>query len=65
MPAPAPAEPAATAAAEPVIWTVDKANSTLGFASRWSDGPVNGRFDHWDARIRFHPDALEASARCR
>ncbi|MBU3077795.1 YceI family protein [Sphingomonas quercus] len=58
--APPPAAVAGPAA--PVKWTVNRARSSLGFASHWSGGPIDGRFDRWDATISFHPDALAGSS---
>jgi len=59
--------PSATTAPEtskPVTssnWTVDK-GGRLRFATSWSGQPVTGEFRRWTARIRFSPDALDASA---
>lgn len=71
-PAPAPAsspptQPAteqgapAPVAAEPSIWTVRKAESSLRFHTAWSQGPVDGGFGSWRAEIRFDPAALARS----
>ena len=66
----APATPEATATpvaeATPVAtadtWTVRPAASTLGFHTSWSQGPVDGHFGKWNARILFGPDALDTSS---
>ncbi|GAA0308060.1 hypothetical protein GCM10009087_17610 [Sphingomonas oligophenolica] len=52
----------ATAAATADSWTVRHAASTLGFHTRWSQGPVDGHFGKWSATIRFGPGALDASS---
>ena len=69
-PAPAPAStappvaatPASTpaAAAEPSVWKTAK-GSKLGFKTTWSGQAIEGRFDRWNADIRFSPDALDKS----
>lgn len=59
--APVPPKPSAAApAAEPARWVVEP-GSTLGFTSAWSSQPVQGRFDRWQADIRFSPEALDRS----
>lgn len=57
MAAPKPPEPTP---AGPVRWAVQP-GSILGFATSWSDQPVEGRFKRWTADILFSPDALEDS----
>ena len=64
----APAAPAPAAVPTPGAtdiasseWVVRKAGSTLGFATKWSQGAVEGRFTRWDAKILFSADALTAS----
>jgi polyisoprenoid-binding protein YceI len=42
-------------------WQVRRSSSRLGFQTRWSQGPVEGGFARWEARIRFAPEALAAS----
>jgi cytochrome b561 len=41
---------------------VDKDKSTLGFSGMHAGKPFQGVFERWDARIRFDPDDLKASA---
>ena len=53
--------PQAATIATPSTWTVDK-GGRLSFATTWSGQPVTGEFRRWTARIRFSPDALEASS---
>ena len=73
-PAPVPAPPATAPAqkvadqdapapivAEPSIWAVRKAQSSLRFHTAWSQGPVDGGFGTWHADIRFDPAALARS----
>jgi cytochrome b561/polyisoprenoid-binding protein YceI len=60
-------EPSATPTATPTPvapsrWALRKAASSIGFHTRWSEGPVDGRFGTWDAAILFDPDALDASS---
>lgn len=57
---PAAAKPVAAAA--PSEWVVRRAGSSLRFHTAWSQGPIDGRFDRWDAAIRFDPAALDASS---
>lgn len=47
--------------ARPRTWTVRRSGSKLGFAVAWSQGPIKGSFERWDADIHFDPEALEAS----
>jgi polyisoprenoid-binding protein YceI len=59
------ADPAATPAPapalkDPVAWKVQP-GSTVAFATRWSDTPIEGRFDRWTADILFSPEALDRS----
>ncbi|HEX6860596.1 MAG TPA: YceI family protein [Caulobacteraceae bacterium] len=50
--------------AAPPVWTVDKAASTVAFASTFDGQPVSGGFRRWDAQIRFDPkDLANSSAR--
>lgn len=59
LPAQAPAK--AKAAATAPVWTVDAAQSRLGFSTRWAGQAVNGTFRQWSADIRFDPARLAAS----
>lgn len=43
-------------------WTVDQAQSRLGFASASDGQPLTGRFKTWDAQIAFDPENLAASS---
>ncbi len=45
-------------------WTVDSANSSIGFSGAHSGAPFNGRFETWSAQIAFDPDNL-ADAKVR
>lgn len=42
-------------------WTVNAAQSSLGFSTRWDGNPVSGSFPDWTADIRFDPRNLAAS----
>jgi polyisoprenoid-binding protein YceI len=55
------AAPALAAAPAPA-WTVDKAASKVTFASSFDGGAFTGRFQRWDATIRFDPANLAASS---
>ncbi|WP_428525091.1 YceI family protein [Roseibium sp.] len=47
---------------QPVLaatWTVDPAQSTLGFEVQQGSSALTGRFTSWDASIEFDPDAPE------
>ncbi len=46
----------------PIHWHVNRANSSLGFATSWSGSPVTGKFNSWNADINFNPDALDTSS---
>jgi polyisoprenoid-binding protein YceI len=48
-------------AGAPPAWTVNAAQSSLGFATRWDGNPVTGTFSNWNADIRFDPRNLRAS----
>jgi len=51
-------------AAAPVqaeIWTVDPAQSVLGFEVQQGGSTLSGRFTAWDATIDFDPDAPETA----
>ena len=39
-------------------WTVDQAQSQLGFTGSQTGTPFNGQFKHFDAQIDFNPDNL-------
>lgn len=56
--------PAATAiAATPApVWTVDQRASKLGFASSMGGEAFSGRFNRWQAAIRFDPKNLAGSS---
>ena len=49
------------AAAEAPLWKVE-ADSTVIFVARQAGAPVEGRFEKFDAEIRFDAENLEASA---
>ena len=49
------------AAAAVSAWTVDKANSKLGFASSFNGTKFEGSFRKWDAQIAFDPKNLAGS----
>ena len=55
-----PAVPAASAAA--IAWTVDPAHSRLTFHPRLAGGEFAGRFERFDATIRFDPVDLAHSS---
>jgi polyisoprenoid-binding protein YceI len=55
-----PAAPGASAAAVP--WTVDPAHSQLTFHPRLAGGEFAGRFERFEATIRFDPADLERSS---
>ncbi|MCQ8239283.1 YceI family protein [Rhizosaccharibacter radicis] len=42
-------------------WVLDQASSRLGFVATVNNESVSGRFDRWDARIRFDPDHPDAA----
>ncbi|MFM9852263.1 MAG: YceI family protein [Sphingomonadaceae bacterium] len=44
------------------IWAVERAGSSLGFATTWSGMAVNGKFARWNADISFNPDRLAAAS---
>jgi polyisoprenoid-binding protein YceI len=50
------------ALAAPTTWTVDKAASSVRFASSFSGAPFSGAFRRWDAKIAFDPKALASSS---
>ena len=52
----------AARAAAPPAWAVDKAASSLGFASSMAGEGFTGAFRRWDADIRFDPANLAASS---
>ena len=43
------------------VWTVDPAQSTLGFEVQQGGSTLTGRFTAWDAAIDFDPDAPETA----
>ena len=47
--------------AQPPVWTVNAAQSSLGFTTRWAGSPVAGTFTNWTADIRFDSLNLRAS----
>ena len=47
--------------AQPPAWTVNAAQSSIGFTTRWTGSPVSGSFPNWTANIRFDPRNLRAS----
>ena len=51
-----------SALAAPPLWKVDKAASSLGFASSMAGERFTGQFRRWDADIRFDPAQLAASS---
>jgi cytochrome b561 len=53
---------AAPALAQPVSWTVDKAQSTVGFSGKHAGADFNGKFGSWDAVILFDPADLAHSS---
>jgi polyisoprenoid-binding protein YceI len=55
-----PAAPGARAAA--ISWTVDPAHSQLTFHPRLAGGEFTGRFERFEATIRFDPGDLEHSS---
>lgn len=61
-PAPKAAPKAATkAGAAAPAWTVDRAQSRLGFRSSFSGAAFDGTFNAWNAQINFDPNNLAAS----
>lgn len=54
--------PAASATAMAMPWTVDPAHSQLTFHPRLAGGEFAGRFEHFDATIRFDPADLAHSS---
>jgi polyisoprenoid-binding protein YceI len=66
----APAEPTEVAAApgvrptatSPSIWTVDYANSHVGFTATQTGQAFDGAFSRFEAKIAFDPDDLPASS---
>jgi len=61
-PATKPAEEEAAAAVKPSKWAVRMASSSIGFHSKWSQGPIDGGFGKWRADIIFDPKALADSS---
>jgi polyisoprenoid-binding protein YceI len=51
----------AAPAASADVWTVDPAQSKLGFEVQQGGGTLTGAFDTWDAAIDFDPDAPESA----
>ncbi|MFZ5671211.1 MAG: YceI family protein [Pseudomonadota bacterium] len=49
-------------AAPAPAWTVDKAASRVTFSSSFDGGAFTGRFQRWDAAIRFDPANLAGSS---
>jgi polyisoprenoid-binding protein YceI len=49
-------------AAPPPAWVVDKAASSVRFASSYNGGAFSGGFSRWDADIHFDPANLAASS---
>jgi polyisoprenoid-binding protein YceI len=56
------AAPLAARAAPAPAWGVDKAASSVRFASSFSGAPFSGAFSRWDADIRFDPANLAGSS---
>jgi len=54
--------PAATFAAGPPQWKVDRAQSRVEFASSFGGAPFTGQFRRWNARIGFDPADLAHSS---
>jgi polyisoprenoid-binding protein YceI len=48
--------------AQPATWTVDKAQSTVGFAGKHIGMDFSGKFGTWDATILFDPADLAHSS---
>jgi len=53
---------AAPAAAEAPLWDVDHDASRIGFVGRQNDNEVRGRFEEFEATVRFAPDQLATSS---
>lgn len=49
-------------AAEPDRWEIDAANSTLGFVAEQAGAKFSGRFETFDANVRFDPQQLAQSS---
>ena len=54
--------PAAAVAASAPAWVVDKAASSVRFASTFGGAPFSGTVRRWDADIRFDPANLAGSS---
>ena len=52
----------ANARAEPTVWTVDPAQSRIGFQAEQLNAPFEGRFARYVADVAFDPDDLAASS---
>ena len=50
------------ALAEAPLWEVDKEASRIGFVGEQNGNEVRGRFERWDATVRFAPDDLAGSS---
>ncbi|HEY1125292.1 MAG TPA: YceI family protein [Sphingobium sp.] len=53
---------AAPVFAQPTSWTVDKAQSSVGFSGKHAGSDFNGKFGTWDATILFDPADLAHSS---
>lgn len=53
---------AAPVFAQPTSWTVDKAQSSVGFSGKHAGVDFNGKFGTWDATILFDPADLAHSS---
>lgn len=53
---------AAPVFAQPTSWTVDKAQSSVGFSGKHAGADFNGKFGSWDATILFDPADLAHSS---
>jgi polyisoprenoid-binding protein YceI len=62
LPAAAQAPELSAPQASAQAWTVDKAQSRLGFTSKSDGQPFVGKFNQWDAQIAFDPANLGASS---
>lgn len=52
-------DPAQSTPSPVPTWTVDHANSTLGFTAAYMGRAFSGKFDNWTAAIAFDPDRPE------
>jgi polyisoprenoid-binding protein YceI len=56
-----PAKAKTKAAVAAPAWTIDGAQSRLGFSTRWAGNAVTGSFRQWSGDIKFDPANLAAS----